>query len=226
MYAAALNDNLKNKETIYLDIITDEGSQNDWRAYNNLGILAINEYLQTAQKSNLELAQNYLDKANAISPNNGIALNNAAILYFLDGKKNEAKKTFESSQKAQIEPVKQDYNLGLFKVLEGNYAEAKQAMGSRSCDYGVALTQLLQKDYQAAKATIDCVQPKDAKAYYLAAIIDARQKDENSAINNLSKAIELDKTYISDAQKDAEFKRIKNSPEFKKLVTVYVKIKE
>jgi len=218
MYAAALNSNLDDKETIYLDVITDEESQNDWRGYNNLGILALNEYLQTDNEANIEIAQNYLDKANAISPSNGIVLNNLGIFYFLTGQKNEAKKSFESSQKAQVEPIRQDYNLGVFKILDGDYGSAIQAMGTRSCDYAVALAQLLNKDYAAAKSSIDCAQPKDAKAFYLAAIIGARQNNETEVISNLSKAIELNGNYRAQAKKDAEFKKFKNSANFKNLI--------
>ncbi|MCL1850716.1 MAG: hypothetical protein FWF70_04850 [Bacteroidetes bacterium] len=218
MYAAALNSNLNEKETIYLDVITTDDSQNDWRAYNNLGILALNKYVQTADKSRLEAAQNYLDKANAISPNNGQVLNNMGIMYFLDGKKDKSKKAFEAAQKAQLTPIKQDYNLALFKILEGNYAEAQKSMGNSICDYSTALLQLLSKDYAVAKSTIACVQPKDAKAYYLAAIIGARQNNETDLITNLTKAIELDSSYKAQALKDAEFKKFRNNSVFKALI--------
>ena len=218
MYAAALNTNLDEKEQSYIDIITEDDSENDWRAYNNLGILALNKFVQTADKANLENAQNYLDKANAISPNNGIVLNNMGIMYFLNGKRNDSKKMFEASQKAQLEPVKQDYNLALFKILEGNYAEAQQAMGNPICDYSMALAQLLNKDYVAAKSAIDCVQPKDAKAFYLAAIIGARQNNANEVMYNLEKTIELDASYKAVALKDAEFKKFKTNLGFQSLV--------
>ena len=216
MYAAAKTNDLTAKAALYADII--KATQTEWKAYNNLGILAINDYVQTLDKANLTKGQGYLDKANALAPNNGLVLNNLGIAYFLSGKKDEAKKAFENSQKAQTEPVRQDYNLGIFKITEGNYADAKQAMGNRSCDYDVALAQLLNKDYAAAKSTIDCVQPKDAKAYYLAAIIGARQKADSDVISNLSKAIELDKNYINEARKDAEFKNYKKNPAFLNLL--------
>jgi outer membrane protein OmpA-like peptidoglycan-associated protein/Tfp pilus assembly protein PilF len=218
MFAAANSTDLNEKTKIYENIINTEESQNEWKAYNNLGILLINDYLQTADKSILNKSQNNLDKANAIEPNNGLVLNNLGILYFLDGKNEEAKKSFEAAQRVQKEPVKQDYNLGIFKILDGNYEDATQSMGNRSCDYGVALSQLLSKNYSAAKEAIDCVQPKDAKAFYLAAVIGARQNNENDVINNLVKAIELDNTYKIEAKKDAEFKRIKNNPLFQNLV--------
>jgi Tfp pilus assembly protein PilF len=218
MYAAANTTNLKEKATLYTEMTKDNASQNDWRGYNNLGILAIDEYVQTLDKTNLTTAESNLEKAKAIAPNNGIVLNNLGVAYFLNGKKDEAKKAFEDSQKAQIDPVNQNYNLGIYKITEGNYADAKQAMGNRSCDYAVALSQLLNKEYAAAKSSIDCAQPKDAKTYYLAAVIGARQKVENDVISNLSKAIELDKNYANEARKDAEFKYYKNNPAFLNLL--------
>ena len=218
LYAASKNADLEEKARINTEVTKDNASQNDWRGYNNLGILAINDFMQTRNISHLGTAQNLLDKANAISPNNGIVLNNLGICYFLSGKKAEAKTAFENSQKAQVEPVKQDFNLGIFKIMEGDYAGAKQAMGNRSCDYSVALAQLLSKDYTSAKSSIDCVQPKDAKAFYLAAVIGARQNNENDVMTNLAKAIELDKSYAKEAAKDAEFKRYKTSTAFKNLV--------
>jgi Flp pilus assembly protein TadD len=214
LYAATLTTEFNEKIKFFTDVTENDASQNDWRAYNNLGIHAIDEFLVTADNAHLETAENFLDKANAISPSNGIVLNNMGILYFLDGKREESKKAFEASQKAQIEPVKQDFNLGIFKILEGDYSGALNAMGNRSCDYTVALSQLLNKDYAAAKSTIDCVQPKDAKAFYLAAVIGARQNIENDVISNLLNAIELDNSYVLQAKKDAEFKRFKNNPSF------------
>jgi len=218
LFAASKITDLREKERIFTHVTQVAESENDWRAYNNLGILAINDYLQTVDNLRLDAAQSFLDKANAISPSNGIILNNMGILYFLEGKREEAKKAFEAAQKAQVEPVKQDYNLGLFKILDGDYAAAIQAMGNRSCDYNVALAQLLSRDYAAAKASIECVQPKDAKAFYLAAIINARQNNENDVISNLQKAIGLDNSYKAEAKKDAEFKRFINNPNFQTLI--------
>jgi outer membrane protein OmpA-like peptidoglycan-associated protein len=216
LYAASKTNDLAEKERINTDVT--QTAENDWRAYNNLGILAINDYLQATDNSKLGNAQNFLEKASAISPSNGIVLNNMGVLLFLQGKKSEAKTAFENAQKAQVEPVKQDYNLGVFKILDGDYTGALQAMGNRSCDYAVALAQFLNKNYAAAKSGIDCVQPKDAKAFYLAAVIDARQNNENEVITNLSKAIELDGAYKAEAKKDAEFKNLKNNSNFQNLV--------
>jgi outer membrane protein OmpA-like peptidoglycan-associated protein len=215
LYAASNTTDLNEKERINQNV--KDIAENDWRPYNNLGILALNDFLKTGNTT-LNTVQGFLDKANAISPSNGIVLNNMGILFFLNDKKEEAKTAFEASQKAQVEPVKQNYNLGLYKILDGDYAGALQSMGNRSCDYAVALAQLLSKDYAAAKSTVDCVQPKDAKALYLAAIIGARQNNENDMLSNLQQAIALDNAYKEEAKKDAEFKKFKDKANFQNLV--------
>jgi len=218
MFAAESTTEVKEKARIYNNIISTEESKNNWKAYSSLGILTLDNYIQTKDNAELDKALNLLEKANALEPSNGIILNNLGIAYFLKGKKDEAKKSFEASQKAQKDPVKQDYNLGIFKILEGDYTGAIQSMGNRSCDYGVALAQLLNKDYAAAKTSIDCVQPKDAKAYYLKAIIGARQNNENEVISSLKQAIDLDSNYKTEAKKDAEFKKFRNNSNFQNLV--------
>jgi len=218
LYAASMLQNLDAKEAIYNAMINDPQVQNDWRAYNSLAILQINKYIQTGDNTKLDEAQKLLDKASAISPGNGIILNNTAILNFLTGDKNTAKANFEKSASATLLPVKQDYNLGVFKIQAGDYAAAKQMMGNRSCDYGMALAQLLQKDYGAAKTSLDCITPKDAKAFYLTAVLAARTNAEQDVYTNLKKAIELNSAYKATAKKDAEFKKYKKNEQFKNIV--------
>ena len=91
-------------------------------------------------------------------------------------------------------------------------------MGNRSCDYGVALAQILSRDYAAAKGTLECVTPKDAKVYYLLAVVAARTNVEQDVYTNLTNAIKQDPTLKAKAKKDAEFKRYKKSEQFLKIV--------
>ena len=102
--------------------------------------------------------------------------------------------------------------------MDGNYSQAAQQLSTRSCDYNTALIQLLQKDYNAAKTTLDCIENVDAKTAYLKAVLAARMKDENGVYSNLSTAIQLDPSYKKTAKKDAEFKKYKGTETFKNLV--------
>ena len=218
LYAASVATDMATKESIYKALINNKKTENDWRAYNNLGAMKLNEYYQTGNDSNLEEALNYLQKAAALSPNNGIILNNMAIADYLSGDLAAAQANFEASANASVQPVNQNYNTGALSILNGDYSKASQLMGNQACDYNTALVQLLQKDYNAAKATLDCIDEVDAKTAYLKAVLSARMKNEEGVYSNLTTAINLDPSMKKTAKRDAEFKRYRHSDRFKQLV--------
>jgi outer membrane protein OmpA-like peptidoglycan-associated protein len=218
LYAASAAPDMGTKESIYKSLINNKKTENDWRAYNNLGAMKLNEYYQNGNESSLEEALNYLQKAAALSPDNGIILNNMAIADYLSGDLAAAKANFEASANASVQPVNQDYNNGALSILNGDYSRAVQLMGNHTCDYNTALVQLLQKDYNAAKATLDCITDVDAKTAYLKAVLAARMKVEEGVYSNLTTAINLDPTLKKTAKRDAEFKRYRHADRFKQLV--------
>jgi outer membrane protein OmpA-like peptidoglycan-associated protein len=207
LYAAFLTKDVAKKETIYSEIISNRTSQNEWRAYNNLAVIHMNNYMKNHQAGDLNSANDYLNKANAISPSNGIVLNNTAIVKFLENDMMGAKTKFEESQKATLFPIPQNYNLGMYKILDGDYAGAQTTMGNKHCDYNVALAQLLNKQYDAAKAALDCIPEPNADVFYLKAVLGARMKNETEVSTNLQKAISLDASMAQKAAKDPEFKK-------------------
>jgi len=83
LYAAALTNDLTEKAKLLKKVTDNDASQNDWRAYNNLGILAVNDFLTTGTKSKLAEAQNLLDKANAISPQQWFSIEQYGYFVFL-----------------------------------------------------------------------------------------------------------------------------------------------
>lgn len=218
LYAASVATDMSVKESIYKALINNKKTENDWRAYNNLGAMKLNDYYQSGNQADLEEALNYLQKAAALSPNNGIILNNMAIADYLSGDLAAAQANFEASANASVQPVNQNYNTGALSILNGDYSKAAQLMSNQSCDYNTALVQLLQKDYNAAKSTLDCITDVDAKTAYLKAVLAARMKAEEGVYSNLATAIELDASYKKTAKRDAEFKRYRHSDRFKQLV--------
>jgi outer membrane protein OmpA-like peptidoglycan-associated protein len=218
LYAAAMAQSNATKADIYTGIINDSQYENDWRAYNNLATLKLNDFYTTGNPSYLDEANNLLNKAAAISPDNGIILNNKAIAAFFAGNLNEAKQLFKDSQNASVNPVNQSYNNGMFKILEGDFDGAAQALANTNCDYNTALSQLLKKNYTAAKNTLDCVTSTDAKVYYLRAVLAARTADEYNLYKNLGAAIDKDPKYKRKAKRDAEFKKYRKTTEFQNLV--------
>lgn len=212
LYAASMEQDLEKKAAIYNTILASD--QSDWRAYNNLAALQINDYIQNGNSASLENAMKNLEKAAAISPSNGIILNNKAIGEFLQGNKEAAMQDFAASEKASVEPVNQGYNLAMNKIAAGDYSGAVQAMNNKSCDYNTALAQMLNKDYANAQKTLDCVAQKDAKTYYLQAVLAARMKNESKIYSNLKECVSLDASYKAKAKKDAEFKKYRNTGAF------------
>lgn len=218
LYAASVATEMNVKEGIYKSLINNKKTENDWRAYNNLGAMKLNDYYQNGDQNDLEDALNYLQKAAALSPNNGIILNNMAIADYLSGDLAAAQTNFEASANASVQPVSQNYNIGALSILNGDYSKAAQLMANQSCDYNTALVQLLQKDYNAAKSTLDCITDVDAKTAYLKAVLAARMKVEEDVYSNLTTAINLDPSLKKTAKRDAEFKRYRHSDRFKQLV--------
>ena len=218
LYAASVATTVEDQEAIYSALINDQTTQGDWRAYNDLGVLYLNNYYNNGNEDELDNAVSNFNKAAAISPDNGIVLNNLAVAEFLQGNHVAAKANFEASQKAAVSPVNQDYVLGVYSIMDGNYSQAAQQLSTKNCDYNTALIQLLQKDYNAAKTTLDCIENVDAKTAYLKAVLAARMKDENGVYSNLGTAIQLDPSYKKAAKKDAEFKKYKRTETFKNLV--------
>ena len=218
LYAAALTQDPAKKEIIYSAIIEDDNFQKDWRAYNNLAVLKLDQLLKTKNLSLLNEATLYLNKADATSPKNGIILNNIAIVNYLNGNFEGAKTKFQESQKATLYPINQNYNLGMYEILGGDYAKAKNMMTNKHCDYNMALAQLVDKDYTAAKSTLDCIEKPDAKVYYLKAVLGARLKNSAEVYQNLKLAISNDISYAAKAAKDPEFKKFRNQTEFKEII--------
>ena len=218
LYAASVAPDMATKESIYKTLANNKKTENDWRAYNNLGAIKLNEYYQNSNAYNLEEALNYLQKAAALSPDNGIILNNMAIADYLSGDLAAAKTHFDASANASVQPVNQNYNIGALSILNGDYSKAAQLMGGKRCDYNTALVQLLQKDYNTAKSTLDCIDNVDAKTAYLKAVLSARMKNEEGVYSNLTNALNLDSSLKKTAKRDAEFKRYRHSERFKQLV--------
>lgn len=216
LYAASVCNNTQDMEAIYKALTND--TQSDWRAFNDLGALYLSEYYKDGDSKKLQEAINWLRKAEALSPNNGVILNNLAMAEFLQGNYAEARTNFNKSSEASVAPVNQDYVKGMYSIIDGDYTQAAQLMNNRSCDYNTALVQILNKDYTAAQNTLNCIEKVDAKTAYLKAVLSARLKQEADVYSNLEAAFKLDPSLKATAKKDAEFKKYRRTETFKNLV--------
>ena len=204
LYNATLTDNVAEKEDIYKT--TTKQYPNDYRAYNNLAQIAF-------QKGDVEGAKSYLAQAaSKKSDAPEVAVNNAYIA-LANGDVAAAESSLAKASNAN------GYNeaLGNLYTAKGNYAQAAQNLSGAKTN-GAALAQILNKDYNAAKNTLDEVKNPDAITSYLKAIVAARTNQNSTAMANLRDAIAKDPSLKSYAAKDLEFKALANDAAFQSLV--------
>lgn len=201
LYAATLTNDLNSKLKIYKTVT--ETYPQEWKGYNNYAFVAIS-------LGNSNDASNYLEKANSLSPNNATIINNLGVVALMKKDYKAAKGYFETSQKLG---TNQNYNMAVLMIKDGNYSGAVSSFGRTSCDYNVALANLLAGNVNEANNSIECAS-KDAHTYYLAAVIAARNNNANKVFENLKNAINLDSSLKNQAKEDLEFSKFSKTAEF------------
>jgi tetratricopeptide (TPR) repeat protein len=168
---------------------------NDYRAFNNLGALALKAGKLTEAKSNL-------DKAYALSKTPDVN-NNLAIYSIATG---APAATVDSYLGAAGGSEGSNETMGVQYLKKGQYAKAVQAFGDAKTN-NAALAQLLTKDYSKAKSTLDAVAAPTAETSYLKAIVGARTNNKDLVISGLKSAIKADKSYAKKALNDLELSK-------------------
>ena len=175
---------------------------NDWRIKNNIG------YIKYMMGDNDGASKSFED-ALAITDNNIVSNNVAAVKHVSNGKStDEVKSLFESSNTTQSK-----YNIGLIQIEEGKYEESITSMGDTK-SYNYALANILAEHYDAASDAIDDLDFKDAKSYYLKAVIGARTSDTEMVMENLKMSFEKDASLKDMAKKDREFIKFFENSDF------------
>lgn len=200
------------KRRIYNYLINKYPS--DWRAYNNLAIVDLNENkLQDAVKN--------LTKADELSQNNAIVLNNLAVANRRLKDYKTAEDLFKRALALNDTNVNANAGLANLYLKAGKYDEANNAFSStKSCDFNYALALILKKDYDGAKKVLDCVptDKKDANYYYLYSVLGARTNNTELLTSNLTRSIQLDASKKEYAKTDYEFKDFWKKPEFQSAI--------
>jgi Tfp pilus assembly protein PilF len=201
----SISNDLNDKLTIYTKFV--EKYQNDWRGWNDLGAAQYLSGKQAEGKANIE-------KANTLSPDNGVIMLNLANVARIEGNYTKAANLYT---KASGKGADASYGLGVLAIKTGNYPEAvSQLTKSGAKDFNLALAQLLNGDANAAKATIDNMNPDrlNWKSYYLRAIIGARTNNQDLMTTNLTRATQLDANVRNMAKEDVEFIKFWSNPAF------------
>jgi uncharacterized protein HemY len=94
--------------------------------------------------------------------------------------------------------------LGCLYIKQGQYEKAVNAFGNAKTN-SAAQAQILAKDYNKAKATLQAVANKDAMTDYLMAIVGARTNNEALVSSSIKSAIAKDASLAAKAANDREF---------------------
>lgn len=192
LYAATLTSNMDEKLRRYM--IAERNFPTDYRGANNSGYVLM-------QMGRLEEAKGQFAKALEVK-NNPISANNMGAVARQSGMRDKATDLFKKGASAGSEVY---YNLGLVDMQNGNYASAITNFGNFNT-FNVALAKMLNGDNEGAARALNASADKDtAMGYYLAAIIEARNFNEQGVLDNLSKAIGLDGDLAEKAKGDLEF---------------------
>lgn len=165
----------------------------DNRASNNLGVLAL-------QQGKKEEAIQYFKQAGELPE----ASANLGLISLQEGHTQEAENLIAKSAGA----YGLSEALGNLHLAQGNYALAQQDFGYRPSN-SAALAQLLNKDYARAQQTLKNVKEANGMTDYLAAIVQARQGNQEAAASFLRSALQKDPTLELYANKDLELKNIR-----------------
>ena len=190
-YAATLVKTNKEKAAIYAKVV--EIYPNDYRGYNNLGMVQYEE-------GDLAAAQNNFAKAARIAPNTPEVAMNQGLISLANNDYAKAEQAFGKS--AGVEELNEA--LGVFYMKKGDYNAAVKAFGDVKSN-NAALAQILTKDYSKAKATLAGVEAPNANTYYLMAVLGARTNNEQMVVSNLKKSISMDSSKAQQAATDLEF---------------------
>ena len=191
LYAATLTNDNARQEAIFTK--TTQLFPNDFRAYNNLGEMAF-------EAGDLAKAESFFKQAaaknaNAPEVNANLGLvelvkNNVAAAETYLGKATGANAANEA--------------LGNLYIKQGQYQRAVNAFGDAKTN-SAAQAQILAKDYNKAKATLQAIQNKDAMTDYLMAIVGARTNNESLVSSSIKSAIAKDASMAEKAANDREF---------------------
>lgn len=204
LYASTLTDSNPERERIY-QYVTANFPQ-DYRGWNNLGAM----YFQQGDIAKAEQAFNRAAQVSVSAPEVNM---NKALLAILNNDLNTANELLGRSAGANG----LDEAMGLLHLMNGNYNQAVNAFGDTKSN-NAALAQLLTRDYNKAKQTLENVLTPDATTAYLLAVIASRTNNFNEVASNLRTAINLDRSMANKALNDLEFAKYRTNQEFMSVV--------
>lgn len=204
LYASTLTNDDKVKESLFQYVTAN--FSNDYRGWNNIGTLYF-------KQGDFAKAKQAFDRATQVNASAPEANMNKALLAILDNDLSKANELLGRSAGA----ASLDQAMGVLSLLQGNYNQAVGAYGNNQTN-NAGLAQLLVRDYNKAKQTLEGVKNADATTAYLLAIIASRTNNFNDVAGNLRTAISRDRSFAVKAANDLEFAKYRTNQEFMSIV--------
>lgn len=204
LFSATLFDN--NADKLYVYEVAKKQFANDWRGFNDAGMILFNTGKIDEAKSNIQ-------KADQLSPNNKVVKNNLGAIALYSGDVASAEVLFGAATGAGVEL---DYNKGIVSIKKGNYKDAVKYFGKCSC-VNSALASILAGNNNEAIQKLNAAE-ETAIVDYLKAIVGARTNNESLVLNSLKAAIALDVNLKASAKTDVEFAKYFSNAGFKAIV--------
>ena len=204
LYSSILTENPAEQAEIFNTAIKLHPA--DYRAYNNLGVMAYNEGDYATAASYFEKALN----ANAAAPEVQL---NLGYLELLQGNVSEA----ESLIALGVDSKAAAEALGNLYIAQGEYGRAAVLFEDKYTN-SAALAQLLNKDYSTVRETLDNIKNPDATTYYIKALLGARTSNIAFVYDGLKQAIKLDPAMAKKAAGDLEFSKYLQDATFQTII--------
>lgn len=200
LYAATLVKSEADKKAVYEK--TTSIYPNDYRAFNNLADIAY-------KNGDIAKATSYLQKAANLNAAAAEVNNNLGLIALINGDKAKAESYLSKSTGAS----KLNEAMGNLYVAQGQYDRAVSSFADAKTN-SAAVAQIMAKDYNKAKNTLNAIANPDAYTSYLKAIVGARTNNASMVISNLADAVKKDNTMAQKALKDVEFSKYVTSSDF------------
>ena len=199
LYAATLVQTDAEKLAIYT--LAMNQFANDWRAYNDYGMIMF-------EQGDYTQAANYFAKAANLTSDAAVK-NNAGCIALVNGDIEAAAVAFGAADCPEA-----DYNMGIVSIVKGEYENAVKYFGACT-SFNACLANILAGNNAAAAQKLAASQDEVS---YLKAVLAARNNDANGVISNLKAAVAKDAAYKALAATDMEFAAYFDNSEFNAIV--------
>ena len=237
----------RSRLTLNYEIIGKSDEEISKLAKENASELNLEELLYAATLTNDQNEKmNIYQSAVKLYPEDCRAYNNIGKIYYQQGNMDKAESYYKQSLQHKESP-EANMNLGLISLKKGDVAAAETYLGKAAGAEGLneamgnlyiaqgkydqavasfgetktnsaALAQILAKNYNKARTTLDGIQTPDAYTDYLKAVLAARTNNPSAVTASLKKAVSANPSLAKKAAVDLEFAKYFTNADFMSIV--------